>query len=160
MGNLFTFLVQSRRPDLVVEVGAAFGVSGMYFLAGIEFNGQGRLLTFEPNEIWAKVAKQNLSQISKRFLLVNGTFEENIEESLRLDERIELAFIDAIHTKKVVVPQLNKVVAKSASKALTILDDINFSDDMRACWQELAVQSRFAASVAFGDRVGVLELAE
>jgi predicted O-methyltransferase YrrM len=53
MGNFYTYLVRQRRPDLVVEFGTAFGVSGMYFLAGLEANGHGRLMTFEPNESWA-----------------------------------------------------------------------------------------------------------
>src|SRR5262249_55564570 len=48
MGELFTQLVTARRPRTIVEFGTAFGVSGMYFLAGLQINGGGELLTFEP----------------------------------------------------------------------------------------------------------------
>ena len=39
-----------------------------------------------------------------------------------------MAFIDAIHTKEFVVPKPEIVIAKSSSKAIRTLDDINFSD--------------------------------
>jgi predicted O-methyltransferase YrrM len=159
MGDLYTSLVRKRKPNIMVEFGTAFGVSGMYFLAGIESNGEGRLLTFEPNRIWAKLARNNLSQISNRFDLIVGTFEENIENSLAQNQRIDIAFIDAIHTKEFVIPQLEIVVAKSSSQAIVILDDINFSDDMYECWKEVSIDSRFSASATLGDRVGILELA-
>jgi hypothetical protein len=34
MGILFASLVMARKPERVVEIGSAFGVSGMYWLAG------------------------------------------------------------------------------------------------------------------------------
>src|ERR1019366_7637339 len=53
IGKFYAHLVRCRKPDIVVEFGTAFGVSGMYFLSGLQTNGTGMLLTFEPNEVWA-----------------------------------------------------------------------------------------------------------
>jgi predicted O-methyltransferase YrrM len=158
MGNLYTFLVQQRRPNVVVEFGTAFGVSGMYFLAGLESNGAGHLMTFEPNNVWAEMARNNLSQIGDRFNLIVGTFEENIDNSLSRDQCIDMAFIDAIHAKEFVVSQLEIVIAKSSSKAIILLDDIDFSDNMSECWRAVSTDSRFSASAALGNSVGILEL--
>lgn len=158
MGNLYTYLVQELKPKTIVEFGTAFGVSGMYFLAGINSSNNGTLLTFDPNNVWAKIAEHNLSQISDRFKLTIGTFEENIDNVLPQGEFIDLAFIDAIHTKNFVVPQLDIVVARSSNRAIIILDDINFSDDMKECWKEVSSDSRFSSSASLGDRVGILEL--
>lgn len=158
MGDLYTYLVQERKPRIIVEFGTAFGVSGMYFLAGINANNEGRLFTFEVNDVWAKLAEKNLSQISDRFELTIGTFEENIDRVLPQNQSIDLAFIDAIHTKEFVVPQLDIVVARSSNKAIIVLDDINFSDNMRECWKDVSNDSRFAASATLGHRVGILEL--
>jgi len=157
MGNLYTYLVQQLQPRVIVEFGTAFGVSGMYFLAGIESNHKGQLLTFEPNDIWRNLAVRNLSQISDRFKSIAGTFEENIDNVLPQDQSIDLAFIDAIHTKEFVVPQLEIVIAKSSDKAIIVLDDINFSDSMRACWDEVSKDHRFSSSAALDERVGILE---
>jgi predicted O-methyltransferase YrrM len=158
MGDVFSALVRARRPEIIVEFGTAFGVSGMYFLAGLEENQAGCLYTFEPNEIWATLARQNLSAVSDRFRLGIGTFEQRVDECLAPDERIELAFIDAIHTPEFVLPQLERVLGKSREGALVILDDINFSPDMQACWQALSQDARFCASLSLSDRVGLLEL--
>lgn len=158
MGNLYTYLVQKLKPKTIVEFGTAFGVSGMYFLAGINSNNKGTLLTFDPNDVWAKLAKDNLSGISDRFKLTIGTFEENIDNVLPQGGTIDLAFIDAIHTKEFVLPQLDIVVAKSSNGAIIILDDINFSDNMKQCWKEVSCDSRFSSSASLGKRVGILEL--
>jgi predicted O-methyltransferase YrrM len=158
MGDLYTSFVAQRKPDIVVEFGTAFGVSGMYFLAGLEANGRGKLLTFEPNEVWARAAESNLEAIGERFRLTIGTFEDNIDRRLQPGEQIDLAFIDAIHTKAFVVPQLELVLSRSRAGAIVILDDIDFSADMRECWAEVSRDPRFSAALELGNRVGVLEL--
>jgi predicted O-methyltransferase YrrM len=158
IGNLYTNLVQSLQPNIVVEFGTAFGVSGMYFLAGIELNKKGKLLTFEPNDIWREIAIQNLSKIGAKFDSIAGTFEDHIEKSLPNGQSIDMAFIDAIHTKEFVIPQLDIVVEKSNDRAIIILDDIDFSDSMKECWEEVSLDNRFLCSAELGGRVGILEL--
>ncbi len=157
-GDLFTDLVAHRKPDIIVEFGTAFGVSGMYFLAGLENNQKGRLFTFEPNRQWADIALKNLQMISQRFALTIGTFEENIDKKILVNEKIDMAFIDAIHTSEFVVPQLELVVQRSGPGALIVLDDISFSEDMKNCWRKISQDRRFCASVALGNHVGILEL--
>jgi len=159
MGNFYSWLVRTWQPEVIVEFGTAFGVSGMYFLAGLETNGKGRLLTFEPNETWRRIAVACLEKIGTRFISTAGTFEATIDGVLPAGERIDLAFIDAIHTSAFVMPQLERVVARCSDHALVVLDDINFSDDMRACWNRVSRDSRFVSSVALGQRVGILEYA-
>lgn len=157
MGNFYTTLIQQWRPEITVEFGTAFGVSGMYFLAGLELNQKGTLLTFEPNETWRELAVNDLSEISIRYESIAGTFEENIDKVLSKDKSIDLAFIDAIHTKEFVIPQLEIVLARSSNHAIIILDDINFSDSMRECWAEVSRDDRFIASAELGNRVGIVE---
>ena len=158
MGQFFTFVVVERRPKLIVEFGTAFGVSGMYWLAGLEHNGNGHLLTFEPNEAWASVAQNNLAEIGSRFTLTNGTFEDNLAVVDRFPDRIDIGFIDAIHTSAFVLPQLELVAARAAPGALIFFDDIQFSDDMQACWRTIAARPDYAAAADIGNRVGVIEL--
>jgi predicted O-methyltransferase YrrM len=159
MGNLFANLVKKRKPSVIVEFGTAFGVSGMYWIAGLEANNYGELLTFEPNKVWAEIARKNLSAIGSRFQLVIGTFEENIDLYLGHDRRIDIAFIDAIHTSEFVIPQFKLVIDRLAPNGIILLDDINFSSDMASCWDRIALDSRVKASAALSNRVGIVELA-
>ncbi len=159
-GAFFTWLVQQRKPRNVLEFGTAFGVSGMYWLAGLEANASGELLTFEPNAVWAAIAAKNLAAISPRFTLTNGIFEDHVPRLLSEKRAVDIAFIDAIHTSAFVNRQLELVLQLAAPGALIIIDDINFSDDMRACWQNIAMSDRFVAAYMLGERVGIVELAQ
>jgi predicted O-methyltransferase YrrM len=158
MGNLFTFLVRQRRPKIVVEFGTAFGVSGMYWLAGLELNNHGELLTFEPNMDWAGIARNNLKAIGERFRLMSGTFEDQIDRELHTHDRIDIAFIDAIHTCAFVRPQFELVTARLASNGLVLFDDIDFSSDMKACWERIARGDGVLASATVANRVGIVEM--
>lgn len=155
-GRFYSWLVTTRRPNIVVEFGTAFGVSGMYWLSGLLQNDSGILLTFEPNERWREIAVRNLTAIGGRFKSYLGTFEDNVQAAL--DGRsIDIAFIDAIHTSEWVLPQFEIVCRYLAPKGIVVLDDIDFSPDMAKCWLAVAADPRVVAAVRFGERVGILE---
>jgi predicted O-methyltransferase YrrM len=89
--------------------------------------------------------------------LTVGTFEENIDSLIDGKQVIDLAFIDAIHTKAFVKTQLEIVLARAAKDSIIIFDDIDFSEDMAECWREVAADERFVASLQLGNRVGIVE---
>jgi predicted O-methyltransferase YrrM len=157
VGRFYVWLVRQRRPSVIVEFGTAFGVSGMYWLAGLKDNGHGHLYTFEPNDVWANIAAGNLARIGNRFTLTRGTFEGSVGVLARDNARIDLAFIDAIHTSDFVLPQMELVLERAAPGALLVFDDIHFSDDMLSCWRRIADDARFAAAFEI-HHVGVVEL--
>ena len=156
-GRFYSQLVRLRRPQVVVEFGAAFGVSGMYWLAGLEAAGGGELLSFEPNRAWAEIASENLRAVSPRFTLTVGTFEDHVDGLLAGGRRIDLAFVDGIHTREWVMPQVDRIHRHLAPGGLVVLDDINLTDGMRGCWRELSQDARFRAAVRLDERVGLLE---
>ena len=156
MGQFFEWLVKQKKPSIVAEFGTAFGFSGMYFLSGLEQNEHGKLLTFEPNKIWQEIAKKNLAVIGSRFKSIVGTFEENID--IYLDKKIDLIFIDAIHTSEFMLPQFELVVERTASGGLILLDDLNSSKDMAQCWEKISKDSRVKSALLVEGRVGMVEL--
>ena len=97
------------------------------------------LYTFEPNRAWAELAIENLDAIGGNYLATVGTFEDNFD---RITDPIDLAFIDAVHTSDWVQPQFDLVVSRCKTGAIVLLDDIDFSEDMRSCWRRLSTDSR------------------
>src|SRR6185312_8007491 len=70
IGCFYAWLARRRMPSsIIAEFGSAFGVSGMYWLSGIEERGCGELLSFEVNLDWARLAEANLASIGDRFHL-------------------------------------------------------------------------------------------
>jgi predicted O-methyltransferase YrrM len=157
-GRLYAWLAAERAASTIVEFGTAFGVSGMYWLAGLKSNGTGRLLTFEPNETWAEIARGNLAAVNEKFDLVVGTFEDNIARMLKPGGRIDIAFVDAIHTSEFVFRQFAILLPLMQPGGLVLFDDIDFSDDMASCWQEVARDPRIVASATVDKRLGIVEL--
>lgn len=157
-GRFFAWLAAVRKPQVIAEFGSAFGVSGMYWLAGLDRHPSGQLLTFEPNEEWARIAHRNLAAVSSQFQGVTGTFEENIDATLGPDRRIDIAFIDAIHTSAFVDRQFAIVREFASPGALILFDDIDFSQDMQDCWARIASSPLAVSSAEIGRRVGIVEL--
>ena len=156
MGCLFAWIVEQRRPDLVVEFGTAFGVSALYWAAGLDAAGAGHLLTFEPNQVWHDIAAAHLRVFSPRVTAVLGTFEDNIDK-WRGEKTIDVAFVDGIHTSDFVNPQVELLIARLSPGGLILLDDLRFSDDMAGCWEQWANDPRVKSSIAIDRRVGILE---
>ncbi len=154
-GQFYSWLVTAFKPAEIVEIGSAFGVSGMYWCAGLAANGTGNFTGFEPNPAWAPFAQSNIQSILDGAQLVEGTFEDNLDKA---PDRIDLAFIDAIHTPEFIEVQLNLVLERANSGALIVLDDIRFSTAMSEYWRKIREDERFAASFEITQRVGVLEL--
>jgi predicted O-methyltransferase YrrM len=154
MGRFMSWLAGARNAQIVVEFGTAFGVSGMYWLAGLQ---AGHLFTFEPNAQWAELARPNLAAISDAFTLTNETFEEAAGSVLQ-PGTVDVAFVDAIHTSEFVLRQYDVLKPYMCEHGLILFDDINFSPDMAGCWDAISREPGIRASTNLDRRVGIIEL--
>jgi predicted O-methyltransferase YrrM len=151
-------LAQKRSPAVIVEFGAAFGVSGMYWLAGLEAARTGHLYSFEINPGWAAIAKENMDSISDRFTLTVGSFEEHIDRVLE-GQSIDIAFVDGIHTMDFIVSQFKILLMKASKGAILLFDDIDFSTGrMDEGWNEIWQSTKVAAACEVNGRTGIVEL--
>jgi predicted O-methyltransferase YrrM len=154
MGRFFSWLARQRHSDVVVEFGTAFGVSGMYWLAGLE---NGHLYTFEPNRDWATFAEENLRAISTNFTLSMSTFEDEGPKTLE-SSSVDIALIDAIYTSEFVDRQYAVLKPLMKPGGLILFDDIDFSADMADCWRRISEEPSLVASAKIGARVGIVEM--
>jgi predicted O-methyltransferase YrrM len=158
-GDLYAWLVQQRRPETIVEFGAAFGVSGMYFTAGLEAAGSGHLYSFEINREWADIAERNIRSISNRFTLTRGAFEDRAADVLA--RPIDIAFVDAIHQYDFVMRQFDILKPRMARGALMLFDDIDFPKPgarMLEAWRDIAARPDVVAAVEVDGRLGMAEV--
>lgn len=153
--QFYAWIIKQLKPEAVLEFGAAFGASGMYWLAGLNMCNRGKLYSFEPNKIWHPIAEKNFNLVSDRHHLTLGTFEDNLRN---IPTKVDVALIDAIHTKEFVLNQFELVRSVSNKGALVFFDDINFSDDMKDCWREVSQSGEFQSVWQLSGRVGIVEL--
>jgi predicted O-methyltransferase YrrM len=157
-GDLYAWLVEQRRPATIVEFGAAFGVSGMYFTAGLEAAGAGHLYSFEINREWADIAERNIRSVSNRFTLTRGAFEERVADVL--NGPIDIAFVDAIHQYDFVMRQFDILKPRMSRGGLMLFDDIDFPRPgarMGEAWRDLAGRPDVVAAVEVDGRLGIIE---
>lgn len=156
MGRLFAFIAEKLQPSVIVEIGTAFGISARYWAAGLRKTGKGRLLTFDPNPIWHRIAAEHLKQFDEVEPIL-GTFEESVDKHL-FGQKIQLAFVDAIHTDEFVSQQIEMIINRMDDSCIIVVDDIGFSPEMKSCWTKWASDSRVASSLSIGNRLGILEI--
>lgn len=159
LGYLYAWMAKARRPAVIVEFGSAFGVSGMYWLSGLESASCGEMLSFEANPEWAGIARANFSKIGTRFTLCIGTFQDNILAGLR-GRKIGIAFIDGIHTSEFVSQQFEIIKSSLEPGGIVIFDDVNFSWDMARFWKGVALLPGIRASVELNGCVGIVEVSQ
>jgi predicted O-methyltransferase YrrM len=152
-GDLYAYLVAARDPQVVVEFGSAFGVSGMYFATALQ---QGQLYSFEINPDWADIAERNIKTITDRFSVIRGAFEDHVDD---IPGPIDIALVDGIHDYDFVMRQWEILKARMSPGGLVLFDDITYCAGMRKVWREIRSDLVVADSVALWHRVGIVELA-
>ena len=143
----------------MVEFGSAFGVSGMYFCAGLEASQTGHLYTFEINRDWADIAERNIRSVSDRFTITRGAFEEEVASVVA--GPIDLALVDGIHTYEFVTRQFEILKPRMSRAGLIAFDDIDFAKPgtrMHEAWTDIAGTDEIVAAVEVQGRLGLVEL--
>jgi predicted O-methyltransferase YrrM len=141
-------------PRVVVEAGTGFGVSGWNLLHGLAAGLPrpcGHLYTFEANPEWAREARERLqSANASGFTLIVGRFEDELATAIG-DQRIDLAFLDAMHTDEAVLAQWDAVMRHASPGLVVAVDDIAA---VPGAWAELL--SRAELMNIIEGRLGVL----
>ena len=91
-----------RTPDVVLEVGMAFGFASLAILTALEKNGRGRLISVDPFQMpqWHGVGVNNVhrSGFAPRHQLIEKLDYVALPELLAAGTKAELAYIDGWHT--------------------------------------------------------------
>ena len=150
--------MEQRRPATIVEFGAAFGVSGMYFTAGLEAAGSGHLYSFEINREWADIAERNIRSVSNRFTLTRGAFEDCVADVLT--QPIDMAFVDAIHQYDFVMRQFD--ILKPRMSAGGVICSTTSTSRSRCAYGRGVAGHRqpadVVAAVEVDGRLGIIEV--
>ena len=156
-GDLYAHLAQRKRPKVVIEFGSAFGVSGMYWIAGLEAAGTGHLYSFEVNPKWAEIAGNNMRAIGNRFTLTVGVFEEQVDSVIG-GKPIDIAFVDGVHKGDFIKAQWEIIKARLAPGAVVLFDDIDFATGgMYEGWQDIWQSAGVVAACELRGHTGVVE---
>lgn len=141
-GRLLYRLVKYLKPENMLELGTAAGISALYQCTGYP---QGKLYTLEGNRVLAERASKLLDPYNVE--VIAGRFEDNLPTLLEKGLSWNYVFIDGNHRREPVLEYFRMVLPHLAQEAVVIVDDINWSDSMKLAWSELIADSRVQVSV-------------
>ena len=128
-------MVHYYQPKNMLELGTSFGITTAYLAAG---NSHAKVYTCEGAGNIAAIAKQTFSNLhQKNIALTEGDFAKTLPPLLNDLKTIELAFVDGNHRKLPTLDYFNQLLNYSNQSTILIFDDIHWSAEMEAAWEEI-----------------------
>jgi predicted O-methyltransferase YrrM len=136
--------VEFGKP-LIIELGTSFGISTMYMAVSCTDT---QVITIEGSAAIADIARQNFTDAGlQNIKVIDGSFDDVIEEFVSAGLKPGLIFIDGNHRKEPVVRYFNRLAQLSDNKTVIIIDDINYSKEMAEAWEEIKFNEKVSVSI-------------
>lgn len=127
-------LATFSRARQILELGTSLGITAAYLQAGAP---EAAIMTVEGDEMLADKARQTLAMLGAHNVTVfQQTFDDFLENHA-FSAPPDLVFIDGNHRSEAVQAYLRKLLPSLSSKAIIIVDDIYWSQDMYEGWKSI-----------------------
>lgn len=136
--------VENKSDGLmIVELGTSLGVTTAY-LASV--NRMNKVVTYEGCEAVADLARQNWKELGLENIVcrVGEISVEVLDQEL---QSVDVAFIDANHTRESTLEYFNVLANKMHKKSVIVIDDIHYCREMEEAWQEICEDSRVSTTM-------------
>jgi predicted O-methyltransferase YrrM len=144
-GALLSKMAAEFGKPLIIELGTSFGISTMYMAESCTDT---QVLTIEGSAAIADIARQNFTDAGlQNIKVIDGSFDDVIEEFVSGGLKPGLIFIDGNHRKEPVVRYFNRLAQLSDNKTVIIIDDINYSKEMTEAWKEIKLNEKVSVSI-------------
>jgi predicted O-methyltransferase YrrM len=159
-GRFLMRLLRELTPRSCVELGTGFGISAAYQAAALTLSGMGRLTTLEVSRECVTVAERGLSELGldQRVDLQLGEIGETLQGVMQRVAPVDYALIDADHTEQATLGHFRTMLPHLSDGAVVLLDDINWTSEMKRAWQTIARDEQVSLAVGLG-RVGIAAIA-
>jgi predicted O-methyltransferase YrrM len=138
-------MVQYYQPQTILELGTSFGITTAYLAAG---NKNANIFTCEGAKNIAAIAQQTFEKFDlKNITLTKGNFENTIPNLLTQIKNIDLAFVDGNHRKEPTLQYLQQLLNYSNNETLLIFDDIHWSVEMEAAWEQIKQHQKVTLTI-------------
>lgn len=138
-------LIYEFKPSIILEIGTSFGLTTAYMAKA---NPSAEITSIEGSPQIAKVAKVNHQKLNiNNIKIVNAPFDEVLEEIINSKETLDLVFFDGNHQKIPTLKYFELCLKKINSNSIFIFDDIYWSPEMNAAWNEIRKHPKVSISI-------------
>jgi predicted O-methyltransferase YrrM len=144
-GRLLFRIASYYKPSVTIELGTSLGLSAAYLAMG---NTNGKVITCEGAPAIAAMAKKNFQSLDiTNINVVEGNFDETLPVLLQHTPQVDLAFVDGNHRKAPTLRYFEQLLGKAHPQSIFIFDDIHWSEDMEAAWEDIKNHPRVMLTI-------------
>lgn len=134
-GRLLYRLARYYKPDYIVELGTSLGLSTAWLSLA---RPSASIFTIEGNGAVAIKAQSHFDRWGlSNIHLITDSFESALPPLLDQLPRVDLAFLDGNHQQQPTLDYFERLLAKKHSDSVFLVDDIYWSQGMKAAWQTI-----------------------
>lgn len=150
-GKLLFRILRDFKFQYCLELGTHLGISAAYQLAALKLNEEGKLVTIEGAEAFARLAEEHLKTFGySQFQVLTGRFLDVLPKVLTTEQPFDFVFIDGHHDEAATQQYFELIYPFLATKALLIFDDIDWSAGMQRAWRTISHDKKIKASIDTG----------
>ncbi|MBK8584225.1 MAG: class I SAM-dependent methyltransferase [Bacteroidetes bacterium] len=138
-------LVNFSNAKNILELGTSLGLTTLYIANAAK---KSRIITMEGCPEIAKIAIENFDKMKcKNIELVIGNFNETLPKTLSSIEQVDLVYFDGNHRKQATLDYFKLCLTKKTADSVFIFDDIYWSREMKAAWDEIIRNENVTVSI-------------
>ncbi|MCK5367796.1 MAG: class I SAM-dependent methyltransferase [Cyclobacteriaceae bacterium] len=146
-------LIKLFQPETCIELGTSLGIETAYLAKSVSIKS---LYSFEGNEPLVLKAGQLMRQLDCGHAhIIQGDIDLELPRQLEKIGKLDLAIIDANHTKNAVLRYFSLLKGKMSPNGIIIIDDIRWSVGMYKAWKNIVREECVSLSIEFLNK-GVL----
>lgn len=110
-----------------------------------------KIVSIEGDPGLAEIAQQNLNSITNKAQIIQGAFDDKLEEALALLPEVDLAYIDGNHKSTPTLFYFDQISTRCHKESVIIIGDIHWSEDMEYAWDEIKKKSGVRVTIDLFD---------
>lgn len=144
-GKVLYNLAKMNNGHDILEMGTSSGISTLYISRGAPLS---QVITIEGCSALSNIAAESFHKNSiNNVEIINGNFDEKLEEIISSGFKPKVVFIDGNHRKAPTLSYFNFLLEHLCPESIIIFDDIYYSADMENAWNEIKSNPRVSVSI-------------
>jgi len=144
-GKLIHRLVEYNKPDDVLEIGTAMGISSLYIATAAP---NSNIISMEGCAMIAEKARENFNNFGINNIdLAMGNFDLLLEKTLTRFDKLDFVLIDGNHRREPTLGYFRQILPKLHAGSMVVIDDISWSKGMMQAWEEIRKNEKVTITI-------------